>query len=148
MATDARALHDPGSRTWQNYAVGVDARIDGRGSVSLFARVSGVAQNAEPLAGYRLTVAADGRWTLAGGRAVLAEGRATFDAKKWHTLKLTCAGPQITANLDGSELGAVVDFAHLNGMAGLGTGWNCAEFDNFALRPWRPPGSSIWPRAR
>ena len=124
-----------GSKSWQNYAVGFDARIEGRGTVSLYGRVSVVAQNAEPLVGYRFTIAADGHWTLSGGKTVLAEGRVTLDPEAWHKLKLTLAGPQITANLDGTDLGTAVDFAYPSGMTGLGTGWNCAEFDNFAVEP-------------
>ena len=128
-----------GSKAWQNYAVSVDARIEGGGTVSLYGRVSGAAQNSSPLAGYRLTISNDGRWTLSSGAAPLAEGRAAFDPRAWHTLKLTMAGPQITASLDGADLAAAVNFAHANGMAGLGTGWNCAEFDNFALAPVAGP---------
>ena len=124
-----------GSRTWRNYAVSVDARSEGRGSVSLFGRVSGVAGNADPLAGYRLTIAADGRWTLAAGTTVLAEGHAALDPQAWHKLKLTCAGQQITATLDGANLAAVVDFTYASGMTAIGSGWNCAEFGNFAVRP-------------
>ncbi len=128
-----------GSKTWQNYAVSVDARIEGRGTVSLYGRVSGIAQNASPLTGYRLTIAADGCWTLLSGPAVLVQGHVAFDPETWHKLKLTFAGPQVTANLDGTDLGSAVDFSYTNGMAGLGTGWNCAEFDNFAVVPVAGP---------
>ncbi len=124
-----------GSKTWQNYTVSIDARIEGHGSVSLFGRVSGVTQNAEPLKGYRLAIAADGQWALSGGKTVLAKGRVPLDPETWHKLKLTLVGPQITANLDGSDLGTVVDVAHRKGMAAIGTAWNCAEFDNFTVRP-------------
>ena len=82
-----------------------------------------------------MTIGADGHWTLSGGKALLAEGRAAFDPKTWHKLKLTLSGPRITASLDGTDLGTAVDRAHARGMAGLGSGWNCAEFDNFAVEP-------------
>ena len=124
-----------GSKAWQNYSVSVDARLEAHGHVSLFGRVSGVSQNAEPLQGYRFTIAADGRWAISVGKSVLAENRVPLDPKIWHTLKLTLAGPHITASLDGTELGTVVDVTCLKGMAAIGSGWNCAEFDNFAVRP-------------
>ena len=52
---------------------------------------------------------------------------------------MTLAGPQITANLDGTDLGTVVNVACVKGMAAIGSGWNCAEFDNFAFRPVAGP---------
>ena len=124
-----------GSKTWKNYTLSVDARIEGRGSVSLFGRVLGAAQDASPLAGYRFTIGDDGRWTLAGGKKVLAEGRVAFDPTAWHALKLSFTGPRIAASLDGNDLGTAIDSAQASGMAGLGSGWNCAEFDNFAVEP-------------
>ena len=60
---------------------------------------------------------------------------APLNPRTWHTLKLTLVGPQITAGLDGAKLGTAVDAACLKGMAAIGSGWNCAEFGNFAIRP-------------
>ncbi len=135
-----------GSMGWTNYAVSVDARIEGRGTASLYGRVSSVAQDATPLAGYCFTVGEDGDWTLAGGATVLAKGRAVLDRQAWHALKLSMAGPEITASIDGTNLVTVVDCEHAaacRGLAAVGIAPSSTTSPSSLLRA---PGSSIWPR--
>ena len=69
----------------------------------------------------------------------LAEGRVGFAADQWHKLKLCFAGARIRVGIDGATVGAVEDFAHHNGMAGLGSGWNTALYANFAVHPIAGP---------
>jgi hypothetical protein len=49
-------------------------------------------------------------------------------------LRLRFAGDKITAVIDGAEVQTIEDATYRSGMAGLGTGWNTAEFDNFSVR--------------
>jgi len=136
-------VHEPytllGSANWRNYEVAADVRIERAGSVSLYGRVSANAQTADPPQGYCLTVAADGRWTLWAFKSVLAEGRVAFAADVWHKLKLCFAGTRIRAGIDGATVSTVEDFSQHSGMAGLGSGWNTALYDNFAVQPVTGP---------
>jgi galactosylceramidase len=127
-----------GSAKWQDYEVAAEAYIESAGSVSLYGRIAAIAQNADPPQGYIFSVRSDGRWTLRARRATLAEGRAAFAAGQWHRLRLTMAGPRITAAIDGKEAGAAVDMTCRRGLAGLGSGWNSAMFDDFSVRPVAP----------
>ena len=124
-----------GSPEWRNYEVSADALIEGAGSVSIFGRVVKSYQDAQPAKGYWLKVSADGAWSLHAFTSQLAGGRGPFRADQWHNLKLKFAGTSITAYVDGTEVKTINDTAYLRGMAALGTGWNCARFDNFTVRP-------------
>jgi hypothetical protein len=136
-------MHEPytllGSADWRNYEVSADVRIEHRGSVSLYGRVSANAQTADPPRGYYLTVADDGRWALWAFNSRLAEGRVNFAADQWHKLKLCFAGTRIRAEIDGGTVRSVEDFAYHSGLAGLGSGWNTALYDDFAVRPVAGP---------
>jgi galactosylceramidase len=124
-----------GSAKWQDYEVAADVSIEHSGSVSLFGRISTIDQNADPPHGYILSVNSGGRWTLRACKALLAEGQVAFPADHWHKLRLRMAGPRIAVSIDGKNAGTVLDFAYRHGLAGLGSGWNCAAFDDFAVRP-------------
>jgi len=130
-----------GSAQWRNYEVSADASIEDSGSVMIAGRVMASLQNTQPPKGYRLELAADGKWRLFGFTNVLAQGRVPVGAGEWHNLKLKFVGSRITGLLDEVELAAVFDSACRRGMAALGTGWNCAMFDNFAVRPIEGPDS-------
>ncbi|NLF07673.1 MAG: hypothetical protein GX594_06800 [Pirellulaceae bacterium] len=49
-------------------------------------------------------------------------------------MKLKFDGPRITASIDGREVVSIEDRTYGAGMAGLGTGWNRAMFDNFSVK--------------
>jgi hypothetical protein len=46
---------------------------------------------------------------------------------------MTFRGSAISAFLDGKALAQISDTTHQSGMAGIGTGWNLASFDNFSI---------------
>jgi hypothetical protein len=122
-----------GDANWQDYAVGVDARLDGPGFVVLFGRVGQVPQNANPPDGYSLKIDADGWWELGTAKIPLASGRARFSAGSWHRLELRFAGESIAARMDGRELIVLRDRTYPAGLAGIGCGWHRAEFDNLGI---------------
>jgi hypothetical protein len=37
-------------------------------------------------------------------------------------------------SIDGALVANVTDTSHKQGMAGIGTGWNTAQFDNFSIK--------------
>jgi hypothetical protein len=91
------------------------------------------------LSGYVLTVQQDGGWGLNRARfktptAKLASGKVPFSLKTWHHLALAFRGSAIQASIDGASVASVTDETHKKGMAGIGTGWNQAQFDNFAIK--------------
>lgn len=135
-----------GSARWCDYEVACDANVEKSGYVAIFGRIkSSLLSNAEPPHGYWLKVSADGRWELKAFTRTLASGSVPFDADRWHKLALAFHGARIVARIDGVEVKAMeeddLDFFD-SGMAGLGSGWNNARFDNVSLReitgPSRP----------
>jgi hypothetical protein len=91
------------------------------------------------LSGYVLTVRQDGSWELDSSKfktptAKLASGKVPFALKTWHHLTLAFKGTAIQASIDGTLVASVTDETHKKGMAGIGTGWNRAQFDNFAVK--------------
>jgi galactosylceramidase len=128
-----------GSPKWRNYEVSADALIEGAGSVSLWGRVAASYQTAQPAKGYWLKVGADGQWQLHAFTNRLAGGAVAFGPDQWHQLKLRFHGVRVTVCVDGAELQTVEDGSLRRGMAGLGSGWNGAEFADFRVRPLGGP---------
>lgn len=52
---------------------------------------------------------------------------------EWHSLALSFDRAAISASIDGKIVAQVKDASHKNEMAGIGSGWNVASFDNFAV---------------
>jgi hypothetical protein len=122
-----------GDGAWRDYTVSADVLIEKAGSVCLFGRVAAVKQDQKLPCGYGLKVDQAGSWELYSDKARLAAGKAPFTADTWHNLRLVFAGDTILAVLDGSPLSEVTDNAHRAGMAGVGSGWNGAQFDNVSV---------------
>jgi hypothetical protein len=86
-----------------------------------------------------LTVQQDGNWELDSAKfktstVKLASGKVPFSLKAWHHLALVFKGSAIQASIDGASVASVTDETHKKGMAGIGTGWNQAQFDNFSIK--------------
>ena len=135
-----------GDANWTDYTVGVDAMLPGEGEVALVGRIDSADffQDGKALwpSGYVLEVSRTGAWQLLGTKfkaetKKLASGTVSFPAGAWHRLALTFRGSAISAFLDGKQLAQVSDTTHRSGMAGMGTGWNLASFDNFSITPNR-----------
>jgi galactosylceramidase len=86
--------------------------------------------------GYRLTLARDGRWTLAWQLTTLATGvLPDFNPAAWHQLRLDMQGNQISALVDGARLATVADENHAKGMAFLASSYDRNLFDNVRAGP-------------
>ena len=132
-----------GSADWSDYEVSTDAMLDEPGNVTLIGRIDSADWfqdgKARWLSGYVLTVQQDGNWELDSAKfktptAKLASGKVPFSLKTWHHLALLFKGSAIQASVDGVPVASVTDETHKKGMTGIGTGWNQAQFDNFAIK--------------
>jgi len=132
-----------GSADWSDYEVSTDAMLEEAGNITLVGRIDSADwfQGGNPrwLSGYVLVVQQDGSWELDSSKfktptAKLASGKVPFSLKKWHQLALAFKGSAIQATIDGTSVANVTYEAHKKGMVGIGTGWNLAQFDNFAIK--------------
>ena len=130
-----------GEPKWRDCEVGCDVSVEKAGYVAIFGRVAKALQPVDaqsigqPPQGYRLKVDANGRWELTAYTKTLAAGTVSFAAERWHKLSLRFNGLSIAAVIDGVEVKTIQDGTFSAGMAGLGSGWNNARYDNFTVRP-------------
>ncbi len=130
-----------GDAKWRDCEVACDACVERAGYVALFGRIAKALQPTvaegicQPPQGYWLKVGTDGRWELNAYNKTLAAGTVSFAADRWHRLALKFSGSSITAGIDGVEAKTIRDKTFSAGMAGLGSGWNTARYDNFSVRP-------------
>ena len=122
-----------GAVNMRDCRVATDVMIVQTGSVSLLGRVAYAPQTTKEPEGYRLRVDHVGAWELRTPLNVLASGKVDFSAGTWHKLALEFKGSNITAMIDGVRVAEVVSAEYAHGLAGVGSDWNIAEFDNFAL---------------
>jgi Glycosyl hydrolase family 59/Galactocerebrosidase, C-terminal lectin domain/F5/8 type C domain len=139
-----------GSPSWRNYEVSCDALIEGTGYAAIFGRIKcSLVSVSEPPYGYWLKVGSDGRWELKAFRQVLASGSVSLGSNQWHKLALTFCGSRIAASIDSVEVKAIEDDSDLTafgeGMAGLGSGWNNAQFGSFSVREIPEPAGAPRP---
>jgi len=129
-----------GSNNWTDYEVCSDAYVENSGFVTIFGRLgnkrSWVA--AQPN-GYWLKLDDKGNWQLNADSETLACGSVPFSAETWHNLKLRFSGTHIMALIDGLLVANARDITYSCGMAGVGAGWNNAQFDNFIVTPFTGP---------
>lgn len=132
-----------GDLDWSDYRVGVDAWVPEGGMARVLGRVSNDAMQPVPN-GYGLSLAADGTWSIGrgvpGGRSWLglASGSIGASGTGWHRLALVFDGSRISADIDGTTVGAVTDTTWTSGMAGLSGDHSAAQFANLAVDPLSP----------
>lgn len=91
---------------------------------------------------YYLRIRDTGQWWIEkmytdGSNHTLATGTTTaLGTGKWHNLSLQFQGSQITAKVDGTQIGSVSDSSFQSGQAGLGIqGYRTDQFDNLSIAP-------------
>lgn len=124
-----------GSTAWDNYEAACDALIETAGYAALYGRIGKCPQSADAPEGYCFRLYRDGAWKLLAGARELDSGHADMGKGSWHKMSMRFLGDLITLTVDGTEITFGDDDSFKAGMAGLGTGWNCARFDNFTVRP-------------
>ena len=135
-----------GSSKWADYQASVDARLEGKGEVTLLGRIDSAsymvnkeARKARWPSCYVLRVFENGQWELDDASytahlKALAKGSVPFRLKAWHHLELNFKGNSIQASIDGAVVARVNDTSHAAGMVGIGSAWNPAEFDDLEVR--------------
>jgi hypothetical protein len=127
-----------GDERWTDCDVSVDALIEKSGSVSLYGHIMQMDWSGMPEADW-LTVTDSGKWELHAGKNIIASGSAPFSADTWRNLRLKFIGYSIIVFIDGKQVGQAQDDSHSFGLAGIGSGWNTAQFDNFRISFSPPP---------
>jgi hypothetical protein len=131
-----------GNADWSDYEVSTDVMMEATGNVILAGRVDSAdwfqERKARWPSGYVLSIQHDGTWEIDSTRfnqasVKLASGKVSFSLKTWHHLALGFQGAAIQVRIDGASVANVNDTSHKQGMAGIGTGWNTAQFDNFSI---------------
>jgi len=132
-----------GNADWRDYEASADVLLEQPGHVTLVGRMDSADWFQDGKArwpsGYVLTVQQDGAWELNSAKfknptVKLAAGTVPFSLKTWHHLALVFKGSTIQASIDDASVANVTDNTHKNGMVGIGTGWNKAQFDNFSIK--------------
>jgi hypothetical protein len=120
-----------GSRGWKDYQVSCDVLLNEKGWAEVGARFD------KPWdSGYWLQVHFDGRWKVCVNGTVLSEGKvASSDPPNWRRLTVRCDRDQVSFSVNGVRLTTMQDTTYKSGLAGIGTGWNEAYFDNFEVAP-------------
>jgi galactosylceramidase len=122
-----------GDPSWDSMYVQSDVFIQGTGYAAVYARLTD--PGSCPAGAYGLLVYNTGNWALRKGATSITTGTiASFDPKIWHTAALQCIGNLITGFVDAAQCTQVNDATYPKGMAGFGTGWNKAQFDNLVIK--------------
>lgn len=91
------------------------------------------------ISGYRLQVDQTGQWSLRitdplkDSDTILASGHVPFSLQTWHHLKLSFNGMNIRGYIDNELVVNVNDCTYASGVAGLGSGYNYAQYDNMLI---------------
>jgi hypothetical protein len=125
-----------GDSAWTDIEVSTDVNIEeNTGSAKIMGRVMEVHRGNDYPEGYWFKITTGDAWTLYAGSRVIASGSAAFEPFVWHTLRMKLKGNNISVVVDNSAVVSVTDNQFTHGHAGLGTDFNFAEFDNFAVLP-------------
>ena len=154
-----------GDIRWRDYEVSSDARLEGNGTVALWARVNAFRDHGH--AGYYLRVDQDGKWELGVSNnrhganrfyteKTLSSGQlANFKPEAWHKLAILADGNLLRGSIDGVQITEVKDNTYINGAIGystwaegiqkdyedmktamvIGTKYGQARYDNLLVRP-------------
>jgi galactosylceramidase len=123
-----------GDISWTDYEVHVDVNItESTGTAKLLGRVMEMKRGGDFPEGYTFVINTGKRWALFAGNQSIASGYENFPALTWHHISLKLKGDQISAWVNNKEVVSVTDKKYSHGLAGIGAGFNFAEFDNFLV---------------
>ncbi|WP_335980163.1 NPCBM/NEW2 domain-containing protein [Streptomyces sp. CA2R106] len=137
---DSDAFTLVGDPTWTNYSLQSDVELAKPGTVELIGRAGTQNRPQSHQQGYYFQISDTGAWTVfksdaSGNRTVLTRSATTaLGTGKWHKLGLSFSGSQITASVDGKDIGSVSDSSYRAGQGGLGlTSYDTDQFDNLSF---------------
>jgi hypothetical protein len=124
-----------GDTAWTDYEVHVAVNItENTGSAKIMGRVMEVHRGNDYPEGYWFKITTGNNWSLYSGSLKLASGQAGFQPFLWHNLSMRLKGNNISVIVDNKEVANVTDSKYSHGLAGLGSDFNFAEFDDFEIR--------------
>lgn len=124
-----------GDTSWTDYEVHTDVIItENTGTAKLLGRIMDPKRGIDYPDGYTFIVTTGNKWTLMEGNKVIGSGWADFPPFKWHHLTLKFSGSIITGSVNEKEIFAINSTKFTHGLAGLGSAFNYAEFDNFEVK--------------
>jgi hypothetical protein len=143
-----------GDTTWSNYTVNSDVYLRSAGTTELLGRANTQQRPQSHMNAYYFRIRDTGQWWIEkmytdGSNHTLATGTTTaLGTQTWHKLSFTFQGTQISAAVDGNQVGSVTDSSFLSGQAGLGIqGYRTDQFDNLSITPGtgtaQPPAGPI-----
>ncbi len=122
-----------GDTAWSDTAIEADVRISG-GHVAIGSRFAD-----RKKLGWHLTLAHDGQWQLHWQDQERAKGAlASFDASKWHQLRLEAHGTRIRALINGTQVAETTSDSPSKGMAYLASSYHRNLFDGIRVLPLAP----------
>jgi hypothetical protein len=123
-----------GDSVWTDYEVRADVNItENTGSAKIMGRVMEVHRGNDYPDGYWFKITTGNNWALYGGNQILASGYSEFPPFKWNHLSLKFKGSEISVTVNGNEVVRIKNEKYTHGLAGLGSDFNLAEFDNFGI---------------
>lgn len=124
-----------GDTAWADYEVNVNVRIaENTGTAKIMGRVMEVHRGNDNPEGYWFKITTGSNWTLNAGSQKLASGHADFPPFTWHSMVMRLNGNKIAVLINNKEVVSVTDTQYTHGLAGLGSDFNYAEFDDFEIK--------------
>ena len=124
-----------GDTAWTDYEIHAAVNItENTGSAKIMGRVMELHRGNDNPEGYWFKITSGNNWTLNAGSQKLASGYADFPAFSWHNLSMSLKGHKISVSVNDKEVVSVIDSKYTHGLAGLGSDFNYAEFDDFEIK--------------
>ena len=124
-----------GDSAWCDYEVHTKVNItENTGSAKIMGRVMEVHRGNEFPEGYWFKITTGSNWSLYAGSLKLASGKAEFLPFSWNDMAIRFRGSNISVIVNNKEVVSVTDTKYTHGIAGLGSDFNYAEFDDFEIK--------------
>lgn len=124
-----------GDTCWTDYSVSADVLSpDNEANVVIMGRVTEVHRGGDYPEGYWMKVNTGKNWELYAGKELLATGPSKLSPRVWSRYTISFLGNTIDIRENEQLLTSVTNTKYTHGIAGIGTGFNLVEFDNFEVK--------------
>jgi len=124
-----------GDTTWTDYEVHANVYIsENTGAAKLMGRVMEMKRGGDYPEGYVFVINTGNKWSLSAGNQVIASGNADFPAFVWQPVSMKFSGSIISVQVNNKEVVTLKNTRYTHGLAGLGSGYNYASFDDFEVK--------------
>lgn len=125
-----------GNAAWNDYETSVDVHLGEKGFAGIYGRIDDPLTKYMP-GGYGLFIDNTGAWQLKDTTTLIESGKVKLLPDAWHNLKLKFIGSHVIAVIDGNVMCSIMDDFHLNGVVALASSYDCIEFDNLSIKPYK-----------